>query len=144
LVVSSLLFALLHAMNPEFGQHPFVILGLLLAGLYLGSAYLITGSLWLSIFLHVGWNLMEGPFFGLPVSGIMPPASWIGARDIGPQLWTGGSFGPEAGLLLCLLQVVHIGALWSMRPLFRRGSGRPEPAVPNAALSTAASGAPAA
>ena len=115
-VVSTLAFALLHGMNPGFKEHPLAVLGLVLAGLYLASAYLITGNLWLSIFLHTGWNLMEGPVFGLDVSGLEMPASVIRTRVSGPDLWTGGSFGPEAGLLLCLLILVHLAALWALRP----------------------------
>ena len=60
---------------------------------------------------------MEGPVFGLPVSGMDVPATVLRVGESGPDLWTGGAFGPEAGLLLCLLMVVHIGALWAMRPV---------------------------
>ena len=114
---STIVFTALHAQNPGFDRHPLAVAGLVLAGLYLASAYLITGNLWLAIFLHAGWNLMEGPIFGLPVSGIEPPASVIRMTESGPDLWTGGTFGPEAGLLLCLLMLVHIAALWAMRPV---------------------------
>lgn len=127
-VVSTVAFALLHCMNPGFQEHPLAVVGLLLAGLYLASAYLITGNLWLAIFLHTGWNLMEGPVFGLDVSGIEMSTSVVRTRVTGPDLWTGGSFGPEAGLLLCLLMLVHLAALWALRPWLR-----PEavPAVPD-------------
>jgi len=124
---STLAFTALHAMNPHFAQNPLAILGLALAGLYLASAYLITGNLWLAIFLHTGWNLMEGPVFGLPVSGAEVPASIFRTHVSGPSLWTGGAFGPEAGLLLCLLLLVHLAALWAMRPVFRP---REAPAAP--------------
>src|SRR5207248_1984614 len=74
-LVSTLAFALMHGFNPHFQEHPLAFVGLLLAGFYLASAYVITGNLWLPIFLHTGWNLMEGPIFGLPVSGAVPPAA---------------------------------------------------------------------
>lgn len=137
--VSTLAFVLLHALNPGFREHPLTILGLLLAGLYLASAYLITRNLWLAIFLHTGWNLLEGPIFGLPVSGIRSPETVLETTATGPALWTGGAFGPEAGLLLCLLMIVHLAALWVMSPLLRPqppeeppagGEPRPEPAEP--------------
>jgi membrane protease YdiL (CAAX protease family) len=118
-VASTVVFAGLHAANPHFDEHPLAIAGLLLAGLYLASAYLITRNLWLAIFLHTGWNLLEGPIFGLQVSGMSVPASIFRTQAVGPELWTGGAFGPEAGLLLCLLMVVHIAALWAMAPLLR-------------------------
>lgn len=120
LVVTSLVFAAIHSLNPEIGKHPLAGVGLFLAGLYLGSAALITGDLWLAIFLHAGWNLMEGPFFGLPVSGMEVPASVLRTTAPGADLLTGGTFGPEAGLLLCLMMVIHLVVLWVLRPLLAR------------------------
>jgi len=115
--LSSLAFAALHLNNPHIREHPLAIVGLLLAGVYLGSAYLITRNLWLAIFLHTGWNLMEGPVFGLPVSGIHLQTTVVQTRVTGPELWTGGAFGPEAGLLLCLVMLFHLGTLWALRPV---------------------------
>ena len=133
-VAGTVAFALLHSLNPGMWDQPLALVGLLLAGFYLASAYLITGNLWLAIFLHTGWNLMEGPVFGLPVSGMDLPASIFRTTVSGPPLWTGGKFGPEAGLLLCLLMAVHIAALWALRPLFRP---RPEDAPPSPAAGEA-------
>jgi uncharacterized protein len=125
--VSSVIFAFLHAQNRFIWSEPLAFVGLCLAGLYLASAYLITGNLWLAIFLHAGWNLMEGPIFGLPVSGTVVPISVLQTSAHGPALWTGGQFGPEAGLLLCLLMVVHIAALWAMRPVLKPAAPAAEP-----------------
>ena len=119
LIASSLVFALMHGFNPHFSDHPLTIPGLLLAGLFLGSAYLITERLWFPIFLHACWNWMEGPIFGFPVSGTNLPVGVFEAHDSGPSLWTGGTFGPEAGLLLCLLLTVYIGVLWVLKPYLR-------------------------
>jgi hypothetical protein len=137
LLASSLVFAALHLLNPEIGRHPLAVLGLLLAGLYLGSAVLITGDLWLAIFIHVGWNLMEGPFFGLPVSGIEVPASVLRTSAPGADLLTGGAFGPEAGLILCVLMLIHLAVLWSVRPLLtRRQTPAQSPSAPPAPAET--------
>jgi CAAX protease family protein len=118
-LVSSLAFALIHSFQGEFWRHPLALPGIFLAGVYLASAYLITGNLWLAIFLHAGWNLMEGPIFGLPVSGLEPPASVLRTEPVGPEIWTGGTFGPEASLLLCLVTLIHIAALWALRPFLQ-------------------------
>lgn len=117
LIASSLAFAGFHALNPNFSKHPLAFVGLFLAGLYLGLAYLVTRNLWLATFLHTGWNLMEGPIFGLPVSGITLPTSVFRVSVEGPELWTGGQFGPEASLTLCILLVVHTAALWAVYSL---------------------------
>ena len=69
-----------------------------------------TGQLWLPIGLHIGWNFFQSSVFGFPVSGLDRP----GLLDItvsGPELWTGGAFGPEAGLIvlpICLLGAVLV------------------------------------
>jgi uncharacterized protein len=116
-LASTVMFAALHAANPGFANHPLALVGLLLAGFYLSAAYLLTGDLWLAIFLHTGWNLMEGPIFGLPVSGLTVPASVLQTEPVGPPLWTGGSFGPEGGLLLCLMMLLYLVVLHIARPI---------------------------
>jgi hypothetical protein len=105
-ILSSLIFAVLHSLNP--GASPIAIAGLFLAGLFFVYAYLRTGQLWLAIGLHIGWNFFEGPVFGFPVSGLAMP-SFILQYATGPDLWTGGKFGPEAGLII--LPALALGAL---------------------------------
>jgi len=94
---SSIIFGFLHIFNPNVTW--ISILGIILAGLFLGFGYFRTRELWLPMGLHIGWNFSEGVIFGFPVSG------WNGFRITnntftGPLLWTGGSFGPEAGLII--------------------------------------------
>jgi len=97
LVISSAIFGALHLANP----HASVVaaIGILVAGLFLGYAYVRTGQLWMSIGLHIGWNFFEGVVFGFPVSGL-DVFHLFSTRVSGPELWTGGPFGPEAGLIL--------------------------------------------
>ncbi len=113
LLLTSLAFALLHAGNPAFGLLPF--LGILAAGLLLGWAYLSPGRIWLAAGIHWGWNLGEAAL-GFPVSGL-PFPGLLSLRVQGPVLWTGGTFGPEGGLMGVLVPLtVGIGlALWSRR-----------------------------
>ena len=77
----------------------------------LALAYVRTNSLWLPIGLHFGWNLFEGPVFGFPVSGIATPVL-IEQRVQGPDIWTGGAFGPEAGLVQIASLGVGFATLW--------------------------------
>ena len=48
--------------------------------------------------LHLGWNATVGCIWGLPVSGLDLP-SFLDTRTSGAELWYGGAFGPEAGLI---------------------------------------------
>jgi membrane protease YdiL (CAAX protease family) len=111
LVGSSLIFAVLHGANPSFIASPGALPGLLLAGIYLGSAYVLTRRLDFPIALHTAWNFFEGPVFGFRVSGLEVP-SVVQLRDAGPALLTGGHFGPEAGVLVPLGLLVHLPLVW--------------------------------
>ena len=96
-LLSSAFFAYLHIDNPNASW--ISTAGIFLAGLYQAYAYLRTRQLWLPIGLHIGWNFFEGVVFGFPVSGLGAYAL-TRIRVTGPALWTGGGFGPEAGLIL--------------------------------------------
>ncbi len=95
--ISSLFFSLAHYGNPGFAWAP--LLGLLVSGYFLAYAYTRTRSLWLPIGLHIGWNFFEGTVFGFQVSGT-ESFRLILQSVKGPTVWTGGAFGPEAGLVL--------------------------------------------
>jgi hypothetical protein len=95
--ISSLVFGLAHLGNPDATW--MAALGVTLAGLFMAFAYLRTRQLWLPIGLHIGWNLFEGPILGFPVSGL-GTFQLIRNQITGPTLFTGSSFGPEAGLVL--------------------------------------------
>ena len=96
-VISSVIFGLLHFQNPNATMISSVYL--MLGGLLFGLGYILTGELALPIGLHISWNFFLGAVFGFPVSGIAPGPSFVAVEQLGPDLWTGGAFGPEAGLL---------------------------------------------
>ena len=96
-LLSSSAFALGHIGNPNVTW--VAIVALLGPGLLFAWAVIRTGRLWLAIGLHFGWNLFEGSVFGFPVSGLAT-VTLIQTTVDGPTLWTGGEFGPEAGLVV--------------------------------------------
>jgi membrane protease YdiL (CAAX protease family) len=105
LVLSSILFSLIHLVNPH--NSALATLNLFLAGLLLAAGYIFTGELALPVGLHLTWNWTQGFLLGLPVSGqSLSGASLLVTHLDGPVLWTGGAFGLEGGLLDSLVSVV--------------------------------------
>ncbi|MDA8220035.1 MAG: type II CAAX endopeptidase family protein [Dehalococcoidales bacterium] len=103
-IISSALFGFYHAANPNATVTSSV--NIAIAGLFLGLGYVLTGELALPIGLHITWNFFQGIGFGFPVSGIdFSHVNFIAISQGGPDLWTGGAFGPEAGLMGILAMV---------------------------------------
>ena len=109
-IISSAVFGLLHLGNPNATW--ISAAGIFFAGVYLAYAYIRTKQLWLSIGLHIGWNFFEGVVFGFPVSGIENIYKLIRIRVHGPELWTGGAFGPEAGLIVLPALLLGAGLIY--------------------------------
>lgn len=103
-VFISLLFGFAHAFNPNASL--ISSLCLTITSLVWASAYILTGKLAIPIGIHITWNFFQGCIYGFPVSGRNLGASFISIQQKGPEIWTGGSFGPEAGLLCIVANFV--------------------------------------
>lgn len=108
-VISSALFGLGHASNP--GASMISGINIAAAGAFLALPYLLTGRLGLSWGVHWTWNVAQGPVFGIPVSGIPFTASLVTSQETGPDVWTGGPFGIEAGVTALVLMVIGSAAV---------------------------------
>lgn len=81
-------------------------------GLSLGAAYLMTRNVWVAVGLHWMWNFLQGPIFGFSVSGNVT-YKVLTSTIHGSALWTGGSFGADAGLpALIAATLASVAMLW--------------------------------
>ena len=114
LFLSSGVFTLAHLGN--FSASIASTLGIFGAGYFLAYGWLRTRALWLPIGLHIGWNFFQGPVFGFAVSGNPTPSIVVHTVE-GPELLTGGGFGPEAGLIVFPVIALGSALIW----LYTRG-----------------------
>lgn len=99
--LSAMLFSALHAAAFQGAWLPPI--NVFAAGLVFCLAYAVTGNLWLPIAIHFAWNLLLGPVFGLTISGTGALGlGWKAFEIAGPELFTGGAFGIEGGLIVTL------------------------------------------
>ncbi|MFX1509247.1 MAG: lysostaphin resistance A-like protein [Promethearchaeota archaeon] len=129
ILAASILFAALHIPSILFHLLPLplaiiMFMNLILGGIMLGLAFTRTGHLWLPIGLHFGWNYMLYHIAGFGGNGIFE------AQNLGLSLLTGGSMGPEAGLLgtaafLFLIAIIWLGTQSSRGQLMRSFERKP-------------------
>jgi len=115
-ILASALFSLAHGDNPNLdGGERFTALGnIFLAGILLSLAYLRTRSLWFATALHTAWNWIMASVLGFPVSGlVLADTPLYDAVETGEDWWTGGEFGPEAGLAATI--VLLSANVWLIR-----------------------------
>ena len=108
--VSSLLFGLAHALNPHA-----TVLGLAnltLFGAFLAFLALAEGGLWSACAWHTTWNWTESSLFGLSGSGgPVHPALLMSVQPEGPNILTGGSFGPDGGIIQTMVMLVGLAVV---------------------------------
>jgi len=107
IVVSSLLFTLLHVFNPNIG--PVSLVNLALFGVFAVLYALNEGSLWGIFAIHSIWNWAQASLFGVQVSGIqIKLESLLTMKEAGPAWLTGGAFGPEGGVAVTVVLLAGI------------------------------------
>jgi len=132
LAESAAAFGLIHLLNPVRGvtaaekmAGPLLII--FEASILMSAGYLLTRRLWLPIGIHWNWNFFENSVFGAADSGetTNPVYTLARAHFTGPFALTGGSFGPEAGLV-CFV-VGTVAGLLLLRLAVQRGQWKPRP-----------------
>jgi membrane protease YdiL (CAAX protease family) len=110
IIVSCLLYGLVHSMNPNAGLLSTAII--VVFGYLRIYGYLSTGQLWLSIGMHTGWNFFQATVFGYAASGHAEEKTLFTHDMLAADWLSGGDFGPEGSVLTI---PVVLGALLVMR-----------------------------
>lgn len=110
LIVTSVVFGLLHAGNP--GADAQSIVSVTVAGFMLGAVFLATGSLYAAGAAHFAWNWTMAALLHAPVSGLPAVTPDYRTVDAGPDWLTGGQWGPEAGLAAVATEFVLLFILY--------------------------------
>jgi len=110
IVISSLVFALLHSLNTGFNV--FAAANLVLFAIFAALYVLYEGNLWGIFGWHAAWNWTEGNVFGTQVSGnSVSGGVLLNLRTSGPSWMTGGTFGPEGGFVVTFVLFISIAIL---------------------------------
>lgn len=96
------LFGLAHSANLNFTW--LALVNTMLWGVMLGYAFVVSGDLWLPIGLHFGWNWTL-PLAGVNLSGFTMGVTGYSMHWKIGGLWSGGTYGPEGGLLTSAIVV---------------------------------------
>lgn len=116
LLISALIFAVAHGMNPNID-----IIGLtniFLGGILLGITYIHTKNLWFPIALHFSWNFFQ-VLLGFNVSG-QNVYSLVRFKMPQETLLNGGAFGFEGSILsliILLISIISITIYYRKKPI---------------------------
>jgi hypothetical protein len=116
-VVSSLLFGVVHATNPNSSR--VAVLNTALFGILFGLVLVRHRSLWIPTGMHFGWNFSLA-CMGANLSGLTIRLTGMEIVPVGPAFWSGAEYGPEGSLLATLAVVGAAVLLWYV-PLRRNG-----------------------
>ena len=97
LIVTSVVFGLLHAWNPNPDAE--AILAVIVAGFFLGAIFLATRSLYAVGAAHFAWNWVMSGALHIAVSGVPSRDPDYRVVETGPDWLTGGPWGPEGGVV---------------------------------------------
>ncbi len=106
-IVSAVIFALLHSNNSGIGFVPYI--NLTLIAVLFAYIYIKSGNIWMCIGYHITWNYFQGNVFGFLVSG-MNTRGIITTIYKENTILNGGEFGPEGGLIVTA--IILIGFLF--------------------------------
>lgn len=108
-IITGVLFGLMHSGNP--GANWQGLLYTAIGGILMGLWMVRSGSLWLLIGYHFGWNATASALFGLELSGFEEGYSVFVSSLSGSHWLTGGDYGFEASLPAMVFEVLVLSVV---------------------------------
>ena len=108
-IITGIVFGLIHSGNP--GANWQGLLYTAVGGILMGLLMIRTGSLWLLIGYHFGWNATASGLYGLEVSGMSENTSLFASTLSGSDWLTGGDYGFEAALPTAIFEILVLSAV---------------------------------
>jgi membrane protease YdiL (CAAX protease family) len=103
-LLSALIFTLLHIINPSFGY--ISALNIFLIGIVFSVMTYKTQNLNLAIGYHLSWNFFQGSIFGIAVSGTHISKPLLLTSNTINNIYDGGDFGIEGGVVCTAVTVI--------------------------------------
>jgi hypothetical protein len=107
--ITSVAFGLIHVLNAGATIRSVALVTL--AGVFLASVRIATGSLYAAWMAHFAWNWVMAAVFHAPVSGFAFDVPSYRYVDAGPDWATGGTWGPEGGIPAGMAMIGATGLL---------------------------------
>ncbi len=105
ILLSSVLFVLIHALNPGITVIP--IINLFVASIVFSLIYYIWGNLWLTGLAHGIWNYSQGFIYGSLVSGQSLKGTVFTSMPVdNMNIISGGSFGFEGSIITTITGII--------------------------------------
>lgn len=113
-ILNSLIFAMLHLANS--GISVLALVNLTLFGVFASIYFIKRGSIWGIGAFHSIWNLVQGNFYGISVSGMTVKSSIFKSTMVeGKSIINGGAFGLEGGLGVTIVLLIGIFLLLCLK-----------------------------
>jgi membrane protease YdiL (CAAX protease family) len=107
-IIMGLVFGRAHMGNG--GETYIGIVGTILFALLASAMLRRTGSLWLPVGVHAGWDWGQSYFFGVSDSGFQAPGHLLNPHIQGPIWLSGGTVGPEGSIATLIMLVLVMAA----------------------------------
>lgn len=106
-ILNALVFAALHLLNAGISILAFI--NLTLFGIFASIYFIKRGNIWGIAAFHSVWNLVQGNFYGIRVSGMNLSCTVFESTSVsGREFINGGDFGLEGGLAVTLVLAAGI------------------------------------